>query len=124
MAEYYGHPMFYELTDAEKELHSAKNKDYAHGGDPLGNFNRVSNILGQYPNLDMSNPVNVAMVYALKQLDAALWMLNVGYDGEVESIGTRLRDVSVYMKLAIILHEEKIKRDKHLSIDANVSQQG
>ena len=102
---YYGHPLYYTLTEAEKELHSRKNKDYAQGGDPLGNFKRVAGILSLY-NLDVSQPAAVALVYMFKQLDAVLWMLSNKYEGEVEGIDERLQDVHIYAKLARILLKE------------------
>ena len=102
-----GHPDFLDMTLDELELHSTKNKDYSLGGDPLGNFKRVANILGQYPNLALSKPEVVAIVYMMKQLDAALWMLSQGYEGSVENIDTRMTDVHVYAKLARILHNEE-----------------
>ncbi len=102
-----GHPRFKELTEQEQRLHDAKNTDYAHGGNPLGNFNRVGAILSLYPDLRLGSPTVIAMVYMLKQLDAALWMLNGQYEGKVENFGTRMGDVSCYAKLAIILHEEE-----------------
>ena len=101
-----GHPRFYEMTQEEIELHDRKNHDYARGGDPLGNFYRVGKILALYLNLNPSDPRIVAMTYALKQLDAVLWMISGGYEGDVEGIDDRLRDVHVYMKLARILNEE------------------
>jgi hypothetical protein len=104
--KYHGHPLFRDITEKELALHDAKNKDYAQGGDPLGNFKRVSVILKQYPGLRLSDPTVVAMVYAMKQLDAALWMLSKGYEGQVENVDTRLTDVHVYAKLARILHKE------------------
>ena len=103
--KYHGHPDFYTMTEQELKLHSEKNKDYAQGGDPLGNFKRVAHILSAY-DLDLSKPEVVAIVYMMKQLDAALWMLSQGYEGEVESVDTRLQDVHVYAKLARILHTE------------------
>lgn len=103
--KYQGHPGFVELTEDELALHSAKYKDYAHDGDPLGNFKRVANILGQYPGLDLSQPEVIGMVYMLKQLDAALWMLSQGYEGEIEDVDTRMRDVHVYGKLIRLLHK-------------------
>jgi len=105
--EFHGHPDFYKMTEDEITLHSEKNKDYAQGGDPLGNFKRVGVILSQYPGLNPSNPAVTALVYMLKQLDAALWMLSQKYEGQVENVDTRLRDVHVYAKLARILHKEK-----------------
>ena len=87
-----GHPSFIPLTLEEIDLHARKNRDYAKGGDPLGNFKRVANILSNYPGLDLSNPAVVAIVYALKQLDAALWMIANKYEGNVEGVDERLRE--------------------------------
>ncbi len=92
-----------ELTQKELELYKAKNKDYTKGGDPFGNFKRVSCILSLYPKLNLANPQVVAMVYMLKQLDCALWMMSEGYEGEVENIDTRLTDIGVYAKIARLL---------------------
>lgn len=104
--DYAGHPDFIDMTLDELKLHSEKNKDYAQGGDPLGNFKRVAKILSNYPNLKLSDPTVVALVYMFKQLDAALWMLSQSYEGKVENVDTRLCDVHVYAKLARILHRE------------------
>lgn len=102
----HGHPDFIPYTIAEMELHSRKNHDYARGGNPLGNFERRAAFYRRYPGLDLGNPVVVALVDAMKQFDAALWMLSQKYDGAVEGINARLKDVSVYVKLARILHNE------------------
>ena len=92
-----------QLTMEEINLYRAKNKDYTQGGDPFGNFKRVSSILSLYPKLRLANLQVVAMVYMLKQLDAALWMMSERYEGEVENIDTRLTDVHVYAKIARLL---------------------
>jgi hypothetical protein len=92
-----------ELTQKELELYRAKNRDYTKGGSQFGNFERVSSILSLYPKLKLANPQTVAMVYMLKQLDAALWMMSEGYEGTVENIDTRLTDVHVYAKIARLL---------------------
>jgi len=105
--DFHGHPKYLDLTEDELQLHSEKNKDYADGGDPLGNFKRVANILAQYPGLDISNPTVVSLVYMMKQLDAALWMLCQGYEGTVESIDKRLRDAHIYIKIARILRSKE-----------------
>lgn len=103
----YGHPRFYELLEIESDLHSRKNKDYTKGGDPMGNFKRVGNILSNYPGLDLSKPEVVALVYMLKQLDAFMWMTSQGYEGEVEDRGKRLEDTGVYSKIIRIICEEE-----------------
>lgn len=91
---------FVALTIDELELYLEKNADYTKGGDPKGNFLRVASILRNYPGLDLGNLRVVAIVYMMKQLDAALWMLSQGYEGQVENIDTRLRDVHIYAKIA------------------------
>jgi hypothetical protein len=106
----HGHPDFIDMTMDELDLHDRKNNDYAgsddNGNSPLGNFIRVASILSNYPDLKLSDPTVVAVVYALKQLDAALWLMNTGREGQVESIDDRLKDIHVYVKLARILYKE------------------
>lgn len=102
----HGHPLFIPITLEEIALHSKKNHDYAAGGDPLGNFTRVSMILMQYPNLDLSDPAIVAMVYMLKQLDAYLWAKSNGHDLKVEGLDGRLADISIYAKIVRCMERE------------------
>ena len=68
----HGHPAFLPITLKELELHSKKNNDYASGGSPLGNFERVATILALYPNLKLSDQRVVALVYPLKQIHPVL----------------------------------------------------
>jgi hypothetical protein len=42
----------------------------------------------------------------MKQLDAILWMLNQGYEGEIENIDTRLTDIHIYAKIARLLGDK------------------
>jgi hypothetical protein len=99
----HGHPDFIPLTLHELQLHSDKNHDYAHGGDPLGNFKRRAAILSLYPGLDLSDPTVVAMIDQMKQMDAALWQLSQGFEAKVENFDKRQEDVGVYAKIARIL---------------------
>jgi len=103
----FGHPRFLELTVQEAELHSEKNHDYAKGGDPLGNFDRVASILALYPGLDLSDRKVVALVYALKQMDAVLWGLSAKIQHRVEGFLPRLRDISVYSKIVMCMVEDE-----------------
>ena len=95
----HGHEGFIPMTLKEMELHSQKNHDYAHGGKATGNFDRVGAILALYPGLDFSKSQNVAVVYMLKQLDAALWLECQGHTAVVQSQDERWEDVSVYAKI-------------------------
>ena len=104
--EFRGHPKYLKLTEDELALHSRKNWDYTKGGDTLGNFKRVASILSNYPGLDVSDPAVVSLVFMLKQLDAAFWMICQGYDGKVETIDKRLQDSHIYIKIARILRNE------------------
>ena len=103
--EHHGHPEFYRMTQEELTLHDQKNKDYTQGGDPLGNFKRVSAVLKTW-GFNIS-PALVGLIYMLKQLDCAMWMQSHGYEGEVETFDKRLQDVHVYAKLARILYQEQ-----------------
>ncbi|MBE3137618.1 MAG: hypothetical protein IMZ43_09565 [Thermoplasmata archaeon] len=106
MGTRHGHPDFYRLCEEEMDLHSRKNHDYAAGGNPLGNFNRVSAILAMYPGLKPSDPAVVAITYLMKQLDASLWMLSNGHTAQVEGQKERWQDISVYSKIISILISE------------------
>lgn len=102
----HGHPRFLPLLMDEARLHSDKNHDYSKGGNPLGNFDRVSAILQLYPSFPYDTPAGVAILYALKQLDAILWGKAQRIQHKVEGLAGRYQDVSIYMKIARIADEE------------------
>lgn len=102
----HGHKKFLPITLREIELHSNKNHDYAKGGNALGNFTRVAAILALYPNLKLSDQRVVALVYALKQVDAVLWGMSAGIEHKVEGANARLQDISVYSKLVMCMNED------------------
>ncbi len=110
----HGHKEFVPLLVEAAKLHSDKNHDYAKGGNALGNFERASKILELYPNLKLSNPVVVLLVYMIKQFDAVLWHLNTGNDVKVEGPISRLFDMFVYSGIAICA-----LKDKQKEIDAS-----
>ena len=104
--DYHGDPRFYALLQELARLHSDKNHDYAKGGKPTGNFDRVAAILALYPNLKLSDPRVVALVYALKQLDAVLWGLSENITHKVEGLNDRLQDISVYSKIVMCMNHD------------------
>lgn len=108
--EFHGHPRFKELMEKAIGMHDTKNYDYARGGNPLGNFQRVSAIKQLYKGLPWDTPTGTAIDYMLKQLDAALWMYAQGYEGETEGFEGRMMDVCVYSPLIIINKEEEKKK--------------
>lgn len=110
--DFHGHPDYLRLTKEELDHHSRKNRDYARGGDPLGNFERVSAIKKLYPRMDWSTPLGTCIDYSLKQLDAALWQLSEHFEATVENFEERAKDVYVYWKIAVILWRRAFKCDE------------
>jgi len=106
----HGHPEFIPLLLHAAKLHSDKNHDYAKGGNPLGNFERVARILGLYPDLPLHEPVVVMLVYMLKQIDAVLWGFSSKIEQKVEGPIDRLNDVLVYAGIAICALKDKQTR--------------
>jgi hypothetical protein len=105
----HGHPEFLGILMEKAKLHSDKNHDYAKGGNPLGNFERVGTILSLYPGLDLSSPVVVMLIYALKQVDAVLWGFCQKIEQKVEGPIERLGDIMVYCGIAICALKDKMK---------------
>jgi len=102
-----GHPDFIPMCLAEMELYSKKNADYAQGGNPLGNFNRVSKMLKRW-GIDCP-PYQVALIYMMKQVDSVVRMIGKGYEGEGEGLEDKLEDISVYSKLIRILYDNRLR---------------
>lgn len=91
----HGHPKFNEFLYSEMKLYSLKNKGYAGGGQPLGNFTRAAKIMENYPNFPVHTAEGMAMMYVMKHFDAIMWALATGRRAPDESLG----DISVYMNL-------------------------
>jgi hypothetical protein len=111
MNEKHGHPDFYKYLEAMATLHSDKNAEYTQGGDPLGNFHRVSAILKIW-GYDIP-PWLVAAIYALKQQDCSMIMLRHGAEGKIESIDNRVQDEGIYAVLKRVLIKEEKEGGQH-----------
>lgn len=105
----HGHPDFIPIMVEQIEMHDMKNHDYARGGDPLGNFRRVSNILSQYPNFPFNTPAGLALIYALKQLDAEMWSMCVGGEFKVEGFTGRTNDQAIYANIRRCIRQEEAR---------------
>ena len=103
--KYFGHPRFYEILDDLKELHSAKNRDYATQSDPLRNFKESGKQCEGLLSAG-NEAIKTCLVYMQKQFDAVKKLVTEGKSGGVENISTRLQDVAVYAVLGMILFEE------------------
>ena len=102
---------FHELLTEIGALHNSKNLDYAGGcvQGPLGNFDRVSNIVSAYPSsVEWSSPAGVALTYMLKQLDAALVLFTTQKQSVTgEGLRERLLDVACYAIIIMQLIERE-----------------
>jgi len=104
-----GHPMVYKTMLEHAHLHEAKNADYASPEQPLANFERVGKWIVEYElwRLAETNPaLFTAIVYMLKQLDAAFKLLGRNEKGGVEGVPQRFDDVSVYSVISKVLYIE------------------
>lgn len=100
----WGHPDFIPRMLEIIELHALKNFDYAHGGNPLGNFTRTAAIMQLYPKFPWATDYGCATVQMLKQLDAFLWQAqDPHFAPKVEGGDARLRDVTVFAQLISIM---------------------
>jgi hypothetical protein len=90
-----GHAAFNTMMLEQMNLHSEKNKGYAGGGAPLGNFSRVATIMKLYPNFPVASEMGIAIMYLLKHFDRIMWDLNTGKFPSDESLG----DLAVYFTI-------------------------
>lgn len=104
-----GHKQYLPVVLKQLQLHSDKSGDYAAGGHVFGNFQRVAAILSNYPNLKLSDQRVVALVYALKQIDAVLWGINSNITHKVEGLAPRLDDIAVYATIVQCMDGEAAK---------------
>jgi len=94
-----------DMMDIIKMYH-IKNHDYAHGGDPMGNFKRVAAFKQLYPTMPWDTPMGVCLSYMLKQLDCVMWGMANNIEHKVEGIDDRLKDVVCYAAIARVLARE------------------
>jgi len=96
-----GHPRFYELIEAMRNLHDRKNADYSKTGDPLSNF-RLCRAFGIAP-----------WKGALVRMSDK-WSRITELAGDKtekvadEKITDTLMDLAIYALLTIILREEDV----------------
>jgi len=105
--DYFGHPLFYEIVENLKQLHSEKNRQYASKGDPLGNFYRVGRLLDKLLKDDVSRPMAACMALVAKQIDGVYEIIGENKKNTVDSLEDKLQDIAVYAILAMIINREE-----------------
>jgi len=110
--KYYGHPLFYKLTEQDIEVHNKKNYQYASEKDPLGNFKRVGRLCHKIlNNPNVPDDLKVSMVFMAKQIDAVYDIIGEGKTNTVEAVEDKFRDISVYAKINNIIYQEHYKEN-------------
>lgn len=106
-SKFFGHPMFYEIVDELKTLHSVKNKQYATKDNHFGNFYRTGQL-----GMKLFNPVienkalASAMGFMLKQIDGVYEMVGENKKDTVEELEDKFKDIAVYSIICMILIRE------------------
>ena len=105
--KYFGHPEFYRILNELADLHSRKNYQYSTSKDPLSNFKSVGKMAEKLFKPGINVPLATALVYLSKQYDGVINIVGEGKKNTVEDLEDKLKDISIYAILAIILNREK-----------------
>ena len=103
---YHGHPRFKEIVEEIVQLHSEKNRQYATKETPLGNFYRTGNIIKKMLKPGILPELASCLSFMSKQVDGVYEIVGEGKQNTIESLHDKLRDITVYSILAMILIEE------------------
>ena len=105
--KYFGHPEFYRILNELADLHSRKNYQYSTSKEPLSNFKSVGKMAEKLFKPGINVPLATALVYLSKQYDGVINIVGEGKKNTVEDLEDKLKDISIYAILAIILNREK-----------------
>ncbi len=100
--KYYGHPDFSKYVDEMKEIHSAKNHDYANQNEPLSNFRLVYELTKDIPD----SPFLIAFTRLVEKVLRIAEIARKGNKVRGETIIDSLMDLANYAILSRILIEE------------------
>ena len=103
----YGHPEFFDILLELAELHSRKNHQYASLENPLGNFERASQISSKlFKNEIKNKPLAIALAYMSKQIDGVFDIVGEGKTDTIEELNDKFKDIAVYSVICMILEKE------------------
>ncbi len=97
--KYHGHPMFYQIIDELKDLHSRKNADYA-DEEPLRNLRMC-----EAGGIAAWKGIVIRLTDKISRL--LTFVKKESYEVKDESVEDTLRDLAVYAVLGIILYRER-----------------
>ena len=110
--KHYGHPQFRKILKELESLHDSKNYQYATPKNPLSNFKSAGKMVEKLFKPGINVPLATALVYLSKQYDAVINMVGENKENTVESLEDKLRDISVYAIICIILNKLNSKMKK------------
>lgn len=102
--KYYGHPMFHQILEELRELHSNKNRDYSGDGNPLSNLT-----LCELGGLPAWKGIIVRLTDKISRL--LTFMKKEEFAVKDETIEDTFRDTAVYSILGLIAYRERKDRD-------------
>lgn len=102
----YGHPLFNVIVEEIKALHEEKNRQYASGDDPLGNFRRTGQIISKLlkPGIDPS--LASCLAFMSKQVDGVYELFGESKENTIDSLEDKLQDIAIYSIIGMIMVRE------------------
>jgi hypothetical protein len=99
----HGHKAFNKIMFELMQLHSDKNKGYAGGGVPLGNFDRVARVMSNYPRFPLDTPAGILLMYVMKHFDRIMWDMCQGKMPSIDAVS----DIAVYMTILQCMNADR-----------------
>lgn len=107
--QYWGHPMFYQIVEDLKHLHSEKNRQYATLDNPLGNFERTGKMMAKILRPGIDTKLAAALAFMSKQVDGVFEIFGENKVSTFDSLEDKLQDVAVYAIIAMIINRERLQ---------------
>ena len=101
--------MFFQIVEELKALHSEKNRQYATKDNPLANFKRTGNLIKKFLKPEINPTLASCLSLMSKQIDGVYEIVGENKKGTYDSLEDKLKDISTYCILAIIINRENGK---------------
>lgn len=101
-----GHPKFTKILLEIWMLHLRKNRQYASGINPLGNFDRCGAMTAKLFKPEINKSLAICLAYMSKQIDGVIEMVGESKKDCPDELKDKLMDIACYTIIAMILNEE------------------
>lgn len=102
----YGHPLFNVIVEEIKKLHEEKNRQYASGDDPLGNFRRTGQIIAKLLKPGINPSLASCLAFMSKQVDGVYELFGESKENTIDSLEDKLLDITIYSIIGMIMVRE------------------